>query len=106
MRRLPELGFRARRADGRRFYAFCDVSKLTNDSMAFARRMLAEAHVAATPGRDFDPLAGHRYMRFSYAGSHDDMVAGDGSDRALAAIAEPVWPGFVQPANQKRPAPP
>ena len=51
----------------------CDVSKLTNDSMEFARRMLAEAHVAATPGRDFDPLAGHRTMRFSYAGSHDDM---------------------------------
>jgi aspartate/methionine/tyrosine aminotransferase len=29
--------------------------------------------VAATPGRDFDPLAGHRTMRFSYAGSHEDM---------------------------------
>ena len=56
------------------FYAFCDVSRLTNDSMEFARRMLAEAEVAATPGRDFDPIAGHRYMRFSYAGSHDDMV--------------------------------
>ena len=41
----------------------------------FARKMLAEAHVAATPGRDFDPLAGHRSMRFSYAGSHEDMVA-------------------------------
>ena len=37
-------------------------------------RALAEAHVAATPGRDFDPLAGHRYMRFSYAGSHEDMA--------------------------------
>ena len=56
------------------FYAFCDVSRLTNDSMEFARRMLAEAHVAATPGRDFDTLAGHRTMRFSYAGSHDEMV--------------------------------
>ena len=30
--------------------------------------------VAATPGRDFDPLAGHRFMRFSYAGSHDEMI--------------------------------
>lgn len=72
--RLPELGFTfAAPMDGA-FYAFCDVTKLTNDSMAFARRMLAEAHVAATPGRDFDPLAGQRYMRFSYAGSHEDMV--------------------------------
>jgi aspartate/methionine/tyrosine aminotransferase len=73
-KRLPELGFSfAAPMDGA-FYAFCDVSRLTNDSMEFASRMLAEAHVAATPGRDFDPLAGHRFMRFSYAGSHDDMV--------------------------------
>ncbi|AWC24295.1 Aspartate aminotransferase [Aminobacter sp. MSH1] len=73
-KRLPELGFSfAAPMDGA-FYAFCDVSRLTNDSMEFARRMLAEAHVAATPGRDFDPLAGHRYMRFSYAGSHDEMI--------------------------------
>ncbi|MEW9808213.1 pyridoxal phosphate-dependent aminotransferase [Mesorhizobium sp. ZMM04-5] len=71
--RLPELGFALAAPMDGAFYAFCDVSRLTNDSMAFARRMLAEAHVAATPGRDFDPLAGHRYMRFSYAGSHDDM---------------------------------
>jgi aspartate/methionine/tyrosine aminotransferase len=74
MRRLPELGFALAAPMDGAFYAFCDVSRLTNDSMAFARRMLSEAHVAATPGRDFDPLAGHRYMRFSYAGSHDDMV--------------------------------
>ncbi|GAA2822913.1 aspartate/methionine/tyrosine aminotransferase [Aminobacter aminovorans] len=73
-RRLPELGFSfAAPMDGA-FYAFCDVSRLTNDSMEFASRMLAEAHVAATPGRDFDPLAGHRFMRFSYAGSHDEMI--------------------------------
>jgi len=72
--RLPKLGFALAAPMDGAFYAFCDVSKLTNDSMAFAQRMLAEAHVAATPGRDFDPLAGHRYMRFSYAGSHDDLV--------------------------------
>jgi aspartate/methionine/tyrosine aminotransferase len=74
MRRLPELGFRLAAPMDGAFYAFCDVTRHTNDSMEFARRMLAEAHVAATPGRDFDPLQGHRTMRFSYAGSHDDMV--------------------------------
>ncbi|MBU2149200.1 MAG: aminotransferase class I/II-fold pyridoxal phosphate-dependent enzyme [Alphaproteobacteria bacterium] len=73
MERLPALGFTLAAPMDGAFYAYCDVSKLTNDSMEFARRMLAEAHVAATPGRDFDPLAGHRTMRFSYAGSHDDM---------------------------------
>jgi aspartate/methionine/tyrosine aminotransferase len=56
------------------FYAYCDVSAHTNDSMEFARRMLAEAHVAATPGLDFDTVEGHRFMRFSYAGAVDDMV--------------------------------
>lgn len=74
MKRLPELGFRLAAPMDGAFYAYCDVSRLTNDSMAFARRMLAEAHVAATPGRDFDPLAGHRTMRFSYAGSPAEMV--------------------------------
>ncbi|WP_026227128.1 aminotransferase class I/II-fold pyridoxal phosphate-dependent enzyme [Hoeflea sp. 108] len=72
--RLPQLGFSfAAPMDGA-FYAFCDVTRLTNDSMEFAKRMLAEAHVAATPGRDFDTRAGHRTMRFSYAGSHDEMI--------------------------------
>jgi aspartate/methionine/tyrosine aminotransferase len=74
MRRLPEFGFALAAPMDGAFYAFCDVSRLTNDSMDFARRMLAEAHVAATPGRDFDTLAGHRFMRLSYAGSHDDMI--------------------------------
>lgn len=73
MRRLPELGFALAAPMDGAFYAFCDVSRLTNDSMVFARRMLAEASVAATPGRDFHPQAGHRFMRFSYAGSYADM---------------------------------
>ncbi|MER8809122.1 pyridoxal phosphate-dependent aminotransferase [Mesorhizobium australicum] len=74
MKRLPELGFPLAAPMDGAFYAFCDVARHSNDSMVFARRMLAEAHVAATPGRDFDTRAGHRTMRFSYAGSHDDMV--------------------------------
>ncbi|PTE11850.1 pyridoxal phosphate-dependent aminotransferase [Mesorhizobium helmanticense] len=74
MQRLPELGFALAAPMDGAFYAFCDVTRHTNDSMVFARRMLAEAHVAATPGRDFDPLQGHRTMRFSYAGSYDDML--------------------------------
>ena len=71
----PEIGFRLAAPMDGAFYAFCDVSGLTNDSMQFARKMLAEAHVAATPGRDFDPFSGERFMRFSYAGSHEEMIA-------------------------------
>lgn len=72
-KRLPELGFPLAAPMDGAFYAYCDVSRLTNDSMQFARRMLTEAHVAATPGRDFDPSQGHRFMRFSYAGSREEM---------------------------------
>ena len=36
-------------------------------------RMLEEAHVAATPGVDFDPIKGRHFIRFCYAGSADEM---------------------------------
>jgi aspartate/methionine/tyrosine aminotransferase len=35
--------------------------------------MLEQAGVAATPGVDFDPLHGHRFIRFSYARSAEEM---------------------------------
>ncbi len=59
-------------ADGA-FYLYADVSRFTSDSFDFARRMLEEAKVAATPGVDFDPFHGKQYIRFSYARSADDM---------------------------------
>ncbi len=73
MRRLPEIGFRIASPMDGAFYAYVDVSRFTNDSMAFARKMLAEINVAATPGLDFDPLEGHRAIRFSYAGSNAEI---------------------------------
>lgn len=70
---LPGAGFdRLAPSDGA-FYIYADVSELTNDSPAFCARMLAETGVASTPGVDFDPLEGHRTLRFSYAGSAADM---------------------------------
>jgi aspartate/methionine/tyrosine aminotransferase len=73
VKRLPELGFTIASPMDGAFYAYVDVRRFTNDSMAFARRMLAETEVAATPGIDFDPLDGHHTMRFSYAGSFEEM---------------------------------
>ena len=37
--------------------------------------MLAETGVAATPGTDFDPIRGNRFIRFSFAGTEKDMAA-------------------------------
>ena len=73
MKRLPQIGLSIASPMDGAFYAYVDVSRFTNDSMAFARRMLAETDVAATPGIDFDPKDGHHTMRFSYAGSFDEM---------------------------------
>ena len=65
---LPRAGFdRLAPADGA-FYLFADVSGLTADSVAFCARMLDETGVAATPGIDFDPRRGGRFVRFSFAG--------------------------------------
>ena len=59
-------------ADGA-FYLYADVSKFTSDSYEFARKMLEQAHVAATPGVDFDPVHGRSFVRFSYARSAAEM---------------------------------
>ena len=71
---LPKAGFdRLAPADGA-FYLYADVSRWTNDSQAFCRRILDETGIACTPGVDFDPLDGHRFLRFSFAGATKDMV--------------------------------
>ena len=73
---LPKAGFdRIAPPDGA-FYVYADVSELTQDSRAFAAEILDRAGVAVTPGLDFDPLRGHRTLRFSYARSTEDIAEG------------------------------
>ena len=72
---LPRAGIdRLAPADGA-FYLYADISRLTNDSEAFCRAMLAETGVAATPGIDFDPARGNHFMRFSFAGPTAEIEA-------------------------------
>lgn len=70
---LPKLGFRIASPMDGAFYAYTDVSRLTNDSMQLARDILHATGVAMTPGKDFDPVNGHRTMRLSYAGSTTEV---------------------------------
>ncbi|MCO6416946.1 aminotransferase class I/II-fold pyridoxal phosphate-dependent enzyme [Siccirubricoccus sp. KC 17139] len=78
LRELPRAGLdRIAAADGA-FYLWADIGHLTNDSVEFCRRLLAEADVAATPGVDFDPARGARFMRLSYCGPEADMAAAPG----------------------------
>lgn len=71
--RLPKAGLdQLAPADGA-FYIYADVGRFTNDSQEFCARMLAEIGVAATPGVDFDPERGHRFVRFSFAGAYSEI---------------------------------
>jgi aspartate/methionine/tyrosine aminotransferase len=74
MRRLPQIGLSIASPMDGAFYAYLDVTRFSNDSMGFAKRMLAEIDVAATPGLDFDPLEGNRTLRLSYAGSEAEIA--------------------------------
>ncbi len=84
--RLPALGLtRIAPPDGA-FYIYADIGHLTDDSLAFCTRLLEATGVATAPGIDFDPVDGHRFMRFSFAVSTAQV------EDALARMA----PWFAQ----------
>ncbi len=71
---LPKAGFdRLAPAEGA-FYLYADVSRQTDDSEAWCRQLLAETGVAITPGIDFDPVRGRRFVRISFAGAHETIA--------------------------------
>jgi aspartate/methionine/tyrosine aminotransferase len=73
---LPRMGIdKLAPADGA-FYVYADVGHLTDDSMAFSHRLLAETGVAVAPGIDFDTVEGDHTIRLSFAGSADEIRAG------------------------------
>ncbi|MEM9756517.1 MAG: aminotransferase class I/II-fold pyridoxal phosphate-dependent enzyme [Pseudomonadota bacterium] len=76
-------------ADGA-FYLYVDVSAHTDDARAFAATILHQAGVAVTPGIDFDPVRGHRFLRLSYAGTTEDMREGMARLAAFMAARDPA----------------
>jgi aspartate/methionine/tyrosine aminotransferase len=70
---LPRAGFEKILPVDGAFYLYADVSRFSDDSFDFAQRVLAQTHVAVTPGVDFDPLRGRHFIRFCYAGAAADM---------------------------------
>ena len=82
---LPQAGLdRFLPVDGA-FYLYADVSRFSNDSFDFAKRLLQEAHVAATPGRRLrsgqrQPLRALLLRRLGRR-----HARGGGADRRLAA---------------------
>ena len=70
-------------ADGA-FYVYADVSRWTDDSVAWCTRILDETGVALVPGVDFDPVDGGKYVRMCFAGDACGAGAGGGPARRLA----------------------
>ncbi len=66
----PELGWGASAPSDGAFYYYSELGpqlERFGDSSTYARALLEQADVAVVPGSDFDPVAGHRAVRLSYA---------------------------------------
>jgi aspartate/methionine/tyrosine aminotransferase len=70
---LPSVGFAVRAVPDGAFYVYCDTSAVAPDSFALARRILEEAHVALTPGRDFGVAAPERHVRIAYTQTEERL---------------------------------
>ena len=71
---LEQLGFGLAAKPQGAFYLYADCSGLTGDSFAFCERMLEDAGVAITPGKDFGFNEPQRYVRFAYTTSVERMA--------------------------------
>jgi aspartate/methionine/tyrosine aminotransferase len=87
---LRTLGFDIPVTPEGAFYLYANSSRLATDSDDFAQRLLEEAGVAITPGRDFGSHAPLRHVRFSYANTQAQLQEGV---RRLAAFLGHSVPG-------------
>ncbi len=70
---LPGLGLKSIAPPDGAFYIWADIGHLTSDSVGFCEQLLRDTGVATAPGVDFDPIDGHRFMRFSFAVSTPEI---------------------------------
>jgi aspartate/methionine/tyrosine aminotransferase len=63
---LKRIGFQVPVTPEGAFYVYADCSNLSNDSFELARKILQQAHVAVTPGKDFGSAAPEKHIRFAY----------------------------------------
>jgi aspartate/methionine/tyrosine aminotransferase len=71
--KLIELGFRIPHKPQGAFYLYADCSEFTQDSYDFCQRLLHEAGVAITPGRDFGDYKQKEYVRLTCANSMENI---------------------------------
>ncbi|MGD2062641.1 MAG: pyridoxal phosphate-dependent aminotransferase [Nitrospirota bacterium] len=73
---LRDLGFRIPVTPDGAFYLYADCTVHSDESFAFAERLLEEAGVAITPGRDFGSHQPERHLRFAYTTSMANLEEG------------------------------
>jgi aspartate/methionine/tyrosine aminotransferase len=66
---LEKLGFTIPVKPDGAFYVWADCRAFADSSWDFVFRMMREAHVALTPGRDFGPAHANAHFRLSFATS-------------------------------------
>ena len=85
--RLPRMGLSRMAPPDGAFYLYVDIGRFGLGSVELCRRLLDDTGVALTPGVDFDPARGERYVRLSFAGSEGDI--------AEAAARMETWLGAL-----------
>jgi aspartate/methionine/tyrosine aminotransferase len=71
---LPELGLTTVAPPDGAFYIYASIAHLTDDSLAFCKRLLEDTGIASAPGIDFDPVDGKHFIRFSFAVSTPEIA--------------------------------
>jgi len=82
---IDQLGFKLLLVPEGAFYLYASCQDLTEDSFSFCERVLEEAGVALTPGKDFGNHQSEQYVRFAYTTSMDQLELG--IDRLKAYLA-------------------
>jgi aspartate/methionine/tyrosine aminotransferase len=72
---LNEMGLKVPVIPDGAFYAWADCGAFAASSWDFCFDMMRRAHLALTPGRDFGPQWGERYLRLSFASSMEQLMA-------------------------------
>ena len=70
---LQQLGLQVPVLPDGAFYAWVDCSLHAASSWDFCFDLMQRAHVALTPGRDFGPSLGERFLRLSFASSMSQL---------------------------------
>ncbi len=71
---LNKAGFKELAPCDGAFYVYANIENFSSNSNEFCQKMLSDIGVAAVPGHDFDEERGDHWIRFSFAGTTDDVT--------------------------------